>query len=583
MFLIFALITLAGAVALVFQRNLVVAGLCLVLCFLGVAGLFLLLANPVAAALQIIVYSGAIVVLLLFVVMLLNEHQEEPAQKARPIQRWVSLVLLLALGAGVFRLVALSPALRRLNAGVLPPAMTLGSLALGLWPYNAETAATWSAKAAAGQPQTFEWLCSTGTGQLVWLEVNMRRATLGAQDCLVLTAGNITQRKRTEMEHTARLKRAEAQNAVSLALAGVGPDFEAALRLIAHHLAIQVGDLCTLNLKEADGLLHPAVVSQPYVGGDPLLPDFRNLAPLPLGALGVGQVAESGVALRVEDPSGQKVRALVRPEFLPYLEAFNIHSLLIVPMRTEGQAMGTISLAKGGASKPYSVEDQAMLQNLADRAALTITNSQLYARNLVQAQDLREANLDLERRVEERTRELGQANDRLQRMAMEDGLTRLANRRHFDTVLDTEIRRAQRSGGTLSLLLGDVDFFKRFNDTYGHLAGDGCLQAVGEVMRQLFRRAEELPARYGGEEFAVILPGSSLEQAMLSAEALRKAVEDRAIEHSHSDAAPVVTISLGLVSTIVTAQTTPAWFISQADEGLYRSKAAGRNRVSVAG
>jgi NADH-quinone oxidoreductase subunit J len=128
MFLIFALITLVGAVALVFQRNLVVAGLCLVLSFMGVAGLFLLLANPVAAALQIIVYSGAIVVLLLFVIMLLNEHQEEAAVQARPLQRWVSVAVILALGAGVLKLVAGSPLLRRLDAAPLPAVLTLGSL-----------------------------------------------------------------------------------------------------------------------------------------------------------------------------------------------------------------------------------------------------------------------------------------------------------------------------------------------------------------------------------------------------------------------------------------------------------------------
>jgi diguanylate cyclase (GGDEF)-like protein len=245
--------------------------------------------------------------------------------------------------------------------------------------------------------------------------------------------------------------------------------------------------------------------------------------------------------------------------------------------------MGTISLARGGASKPYTLEDQAMLQNLADRAALTVTNSRLYARNLVQAQELREANQALEARVEERTRELALANAQLQRMAMEDGLTRLANRRHFDAVLDQEIRRAQRAGGSLALLLGDVDFFKRYNDHYGHLAGDGCLQAVGEVMRELFRRAEELPARYGGEEFAVILPGLGPEQALQCAEALRQAVEGCGIEHAKSDAGPVVTLSLGVISARVTPATTPEWFISQADEGLYRSKAGGRNRVTVIG
>jgi diguanylate cyclase (GGDEF)-like protein len=167
-------------------------------------------------------------------------------------------------------------------------------------------------------------------------------------------------------------------------------------------------------------------------------------------------------------------------------------------------------------------------------------------------------------------------------MAMEDGLTRLANRRHFDTVLEKEIRRALRSGGRLALIMGDVDFFKRFNDHHGHVAGDGCLQTLGQVMTELFRRAGELPARYGGEEFAVILPGADAEQARMAAENLLRTVEARQIPHGKSDAGPFVTLSLGVVSAEVTAGTTPEWFITRADEGLYRSKAGGRNRVTCA-
>jgi diguanylate cyclase (GGDEF)-like protein/PAS domain S-box-containing protein len=460
--------------------------------------------------------------------------------------------------------------------------LDLGRMGLGLWPYNRETARDWSRKAAAGTPQTFEWLCATQGGNLLWLEVNMRLADIGGQERLVVTAGNITQRKRFEMENSARLKRAEAQNAVSLALAGVGPDYEAALKLIAHHLAVQVGDLCTLNLVGADGLLYPSEVAQPYVGGDELLPDFRNLPPLALGESGAGQVALTGQAVRLENRPTEEILALVRPEFLAYFERFRIHSLLIVPMRTEGRTIGTIALAMGGASRPYSVEDQAVIQNLADRAALTITNAQLYAENLAQAKELKKTNQELESRVEERTAELERANARLQQMAMEDGLTRLSNRRHFDTVLEKEIRRAQRKGDQLALIMGDVDFFKRFNDLNGHVAGDGCLQAIGEVMKEVFRRVEELPARYGGEEFAVILPGADPETARQAAEKLLQAVEARRIPHGNSDASPYVTLSLGFVSAQVTAGTTPDWFITWADEGLYRSKTGGRNRVSSA-
>lgn len=116
MFILFALITLLGAGAMILQKNVITAGLCMVLCFFGVAGLFLLLANPVAAALQLIVYSGAIMVLVLFVIMLLNSHEEEPAQSARPIQRWGGLALCLVLGFGALRLALKSPAAAALGA-----------------------------------------------------------------------------------------------------------------------------------------------------------------------------------------------------------------------------------------------------------------------------------------------------------------------------------------------------------------------------------------------------------------------------------------------------------------------------------
>jgi len=125
MFLTFALFTLAGALAMLKARNLVVAGLCMVLTFFGVSGLYLLLGNPVAAALQIIVYSGAIVVLLLFVVMLLNSHEEEAPLKARPVQRWLSATVAAVLGAGACALVASSTLVRSLPTLPLEGPMTL--------------------------------------------------------------------------------------------------------------------------------------------------------------------------------------------------------------------------------------------------------------------------------------------------------------------------------------------------------------------------------------------------------------------------------------------------------------------------
>jgi len=136
MFPIFALITLFGALSLAFQKNLVVAGLCLVLTFLGVSGLFLLLANPVAAALQVIVYSGAIVVLVLFVIMMLNAHEEEPAMAAHPIQRWGSVLAALVLAGGAVKVAFSSRFLATAAATVQPPPMNLDTLGTALFTHH---------------------------------------------------------------------------------------------------------------------------------------------------------------------------------------------------------------------------------------------------------------------------------------------------------------------------------------------------------------------------------------------------------------------------------------------------------------
>jgi diguanylate cyclase (GGDEF)-like protein/PAS domain S-box-containing protein len=458
----------------------------------------------------------------------------------------------------------------------------LGDLSIGISPCSRVEALEFVQKAAQGEPQNFEWLAKDKNGRPFWVDMFLRLMHLGGEDRLLATARDITERKQLEAEQAGRLKRAEAQNAVFLALAGVGSDFQAALDLITHHLAIQIGDLCILDMLEADETLHAAALSQPYLDGSRLMPELAALPQLTLKSAGPGEVASTGESLRVTDPSRAKINPKLRSEFLPYLERYGIHSLVIVPMRAQGKSIGTITLVKGGSSRPYSAEDQTMLQSLADRAALAITNAKLNAENLRQAEELRQSNIVLEQRVAERTAELGQANERLQRLAIEDALTGLANRRRFNEIMDEEIRRARRSGHPFAMLLCDVDQFKRFNDHYGHQAGDGCLSAVGATMGQLFRRAGELPARYGGEEFAVVLPDHDAEKAMLAAEMLRKAIEALEIPHAKSDVSPFVTLSIGVITSKVNPKTDATWYIERADEALYRSKSEGRNRALLA-
>lgn len=457
----------------------------------------------------------------------------------------------------------------------------LGTLSVGLGTCTLEEAKGFMRKAFEGEPQVFDWLSKAKSGRLFWVGMTLRRATLGGEERLLLTARDIADRKRAEGEQMLRTARAEAQNEVSLALVAAGPDYQGAVELITRHLASRVGDLCVIRLAEADGSLRVAAMSQNYLGGDAVLPKREAMAVVPPGQAGEGAVGQSGEPLLLSDPTGKEVRPLLGEDLHEYTKRYGIHSLVSVAMRSEGRTVGTLTMAKGGGSRTYTLEDQAMLQGLADRAALTITNARLYEENLQQAEALRLANADLEQRVAERTLELEAANARLELLASSDGLTGLANRRHFDTVLEAELRRARRNADPVALILGDVDFFKRFNDHYGHPAGDACLQAVGAAMKEVFRRAGELPARYGGEEFVVILPGVSQESAVLAAEKFRQAVEGKAVPHEKSDAAPYVTVSLGVVSAPVTAEVDPEWLLTRADQALYRSKARGRNQVST--
>ncbi len=182
--------------------------------------------------------------------------------------------------------------------------------------------------------------------------------------------------------------------------------------------------------------------------------------------------------------------------------------------------------------------------------------------------------------VDERTTELRKANIRLEELSRSDPLTGLANRRHFDDLKENEFHRARRLGHPLTVLMCDIDFFKSYNDTYGHGMGDECLQVVAETMKSAFARAGELVARIGGEEFAVLLPGSNAINAHRSAERLRQLLADRAVVHAGSSVAPHVTVSIGVAQFDSDTMDTFDQLLQQADQALYRAKSLGRNRIS---
>lgn len=179
-----------------------------------------------------------------------------------------------------------------------------------------------------------------------------------------------------------------------------------------------------------------------------------------------------------------------------------------------------------------------------------------------------------------RNAELKLAKRELERASLTDGLTGLANRRHFDWHLEQEWDRAKREGSSVSLIMIDIDAFKPFNDEYGHPAGDHCLKQVGNAMRALSRRPADLVARYGGEEFAVILPQTA--DPTLIAETCRATIEWLRIPHRFSPVAPVVTVSAGVATLSPQPGMYPETLIKRADEALYRAKRKGRNRVEDA-
>jgi diguanylate cyclase (GGDEF)-like protein len=189
--------------------------------------------------------------------------------------------------------------------------------------------------------------------------------------------------------------------------------------------------------------------------------------------------------------------------------------------------------------------------------------------------------LQLENKVKERTLELEKANKELLRLSNMDGLTQIYNRRYFDNTLCREINRLQRSSTPISVLMCDIDFFKKFNDSYGHLAGDACIRSVADILQNHCKRISDIVARYGGEEFGVILPNTSADDAVSIAESIRHGVERLNIPHRTSAIHEYVTLSIGVTSLIPGLRTTPSTIITLADKALYESKLSGRNRVTL--
>ena len=220
----------------------------------------------------------------------------------------------------------------------------------------------------------------------------------------------------------------------------------------------------------------------------------------------------------------------------------------------------------------------ALLRVFSDRArhdldSLVSGNLKLQA----QAQEMDRKN----RELNETRRQLEQRNRDLERLSALDTLTQIANRRRFDAVLRQEWRRAVRDESPISLLFCDIDYFKRFNDTYGHQAGDDCLVRVAQAMEETLNRPADLVARYGGEEFIALLVDTDVEGARMLAERMRARIEELKVENRDSGVGPFLTVSLGVATVVPNPTLRPEDLMDLADRALYAAKASGRNRVST--
>ncbi|MGG6294701.1 bifunctional diguanylate cyclase/phosphodiesterase [Leptolyngbya sp. AN02str] len=240
------------------------------------------------------------------------------------------------------------------------------------------------------------------------------------------------------------------------------------------------------------------------------------------------------------------------PCHVELLRSLGIRANLVVPILQKEQLWGLLIAHQCSHTRHWQQSEVNLFYQLASQAAIAIQQSELY-------------------------HQLQTANHELQRLASVDGLTQVANRRCFDDRLSAEWQRLAREQAPLSLVLCDVDCFKLYNDTYGHLAGDDVLRQVASAIIQACKRPADLAARYGGEEFAVVLPNTDAEGAIAVVNEIQASVAALQLPHPGSQISHFITLSFGIATVVPYRNTSPATLIAVADQGLYQAKAQGKN------
>jgi diguanylate cyclase (GGDEF)-like protein len=331
---------------------------------------------------------------------------------------------------------------------------------------------------------------------------------------------------------------------------------------------IQTFDSCPAMTFKTEPASAPAALS-------PLTARALNLAGCGLLVLDAGQqiVLWNGWMVPRSGYAAARVRDRSLFDVFPELRGSRVESAVLAALLDE---VATAIPPSTGRS-PFPLREAGSFDGARIEQAVSVTpfseGGERYC--LVEIRDVSGA-VDRERRLLDHA-------ESLRARSYVDGLTGIANRRHFDVALDRELRRAQRNGGALSLLLMDIDSFKAYNDHFGHQEGDACLTAVAQALAAMLKRPADLAARYGGEEFAAVLPDTTPEQARAHANAIRAHVAALRLPHAPAALRPYVTLSIGVASFDAARLSEPAALIEAADKALYAAKRSGRDRVVVDG
>ncbi|MDF2387250.1 diguanylate cyclase [Nostoc ellipsosporum NOK] len=250
------------------------------------------------------------------------------------------------------------------------------------------------------------------------------------------------------------------------------------------------------------------------------------------------------------------------------LEQFQIKAQIIVPLMKGQNLWGLLCVHHCRCSREWKTSEIKFIRQLAAQFNVALEHSELLEQSHFQANQLAKANQALEL-----------ANSQLEKLSKLDGLTKIANRRYFDEFLEREWNQLKLTGNYLSLVLFDIDYFKDYNDYYGHLAGDECLIQVARAAQTVLKRPTDLLARYGGEEFVVLLPNTNESGAIKVTKLIQKSIEELNISHTKKNSyQDFVTVSLGVATQIPTAKSAAQDLVNAADKALYKAKEQGRNR-----